>query len=197
VRADDRLLERAPAAVVPGATVGTPGSHAEPGGLGPSTLPGQLVDGIERQRAKWGLAGRIWYTLGERFALVFPNAIVSDAHVIDDYYRERYGKASTLIAYGAPLLERDPPPDLTDNGLGDVQPGRYILYVSRLEPENQADLVIRAYRDVPGDVPLLIVGDAPYASAYKERLRELAAADSSRHNTGPGVPGLIRASREP
>ena len=136
------------------------------------------VDGIERQRAKWGLAGRIWYTLGERFALVFPNAIVSDAQVIDDYYRERYGKASTLIAYGAPLLERDPPPDLTAYGLGEVQPGRYILYVSRLEPENQADLVIRAYRDVPGDVPLLIVGDAPYASAYKERLRELAAADS-------------------
>ena len=26
------------------------------------------VDGIERQRAKWGLAGRLWYTLGERLS---------------------------------------------------------------------------------------------------------------------------------
>jgi len=33
------------------------------------------VDGIERQRAKWGLAGRLWYSLGERLALVFPNVV--------------------------------------------------------------------------------------------------------------------------
>src|SRR5690242_7868127 len=39
------------------------------------------VDGIERQRKKWGLAGRLWYSVGERFALVFPNAVVSDAKV--------------------------------------------------------------------------------------------------------------------
>ena len=45
------------------------------------------VDGIERQRAKWGVAGRLWYAVGERFALVFPNVVVSDARVIQDYYR--------------------------------------------------------------------------------------------------------------
>ena len=135
------------------------------------------VDGIERQRAKWGLAGRLWYTLGERLSLVFPNEIVADAQVIADYYRERYGRETALIAYGATLLERDPPPDLARHGLPDIQPGRYLLYVSRLEPENQADLVIRAYADVPGDVPLLIVGDAPYAAEYKAHLARLAAAD--------------------
>ena len=55
------------------------------------------VDGIERQRAKWGPVGRAWYAVGERFALVYPNAIVADAEVIRDYYRERYGKPSTVI----------------------------------------------------------------------------------------------------
>src|SRR5919197_952114 len=30
------------------------------------------VDGIERQRKKWGPAGRFWYAIGERCALVFP-----------------------------------------------------------------------------------------------------------------------------
>src|SRR6187551_3683343 len=48
------------------------------------------VDGIERQRMKWGPAGRLWYALGERFALVFPNVIVADARVIYDYYLRRY-----------------------------------------------------------------------------------------------------------
>ena len=135
------------------------------------------VDGIERQRAKWGLAGRLWYTVGERLALYLPDVIVSDAQVIADYYRRRYGRETALIAYGATLLERDPPPDLSRYGLPDIQPGRYLLYVSRLEPENQADLVIRAYADVPGDVPLLIVGDAPYAADHKAQLARLAAAD--------------------
>jgi len=135
------------------------------------------VDGIERQRAKWGLAGRAWYAVGERLALHFPTAIVSDADVIRDYYLERYRKRSAVIAYGAPLLDREPQPDLARHGLEGIEPGRYILYVSRLEPENQADLVIQAYRDVPGDVPLLVVGDAPYAPAFKARLAELAALD--------------------
>ncbi len=75
------------------------------------------VDGIERQRAKWGPVGRAWYAIGERFALVYPNAIVSDADVIRDYYLERYGKPSTVIAYGAPLLDREPVPDLTRHGI--------------------------------------------------------------------------------
>ena len=136
------------------------------------------VDGIERQRAKWGMAGRAWYAMGERFALVCPNAIVADAEVIRDYYLERYGKDPAVIAYGATELPREPHPHFGPIGLADIQPGDYFLYVSRLEPENQAHLVIDAYRGVPGSHPLLIVGDAPYASEYKRQLREAAAADS-------------------
>jgi glycosyltransferase involved in cell wall biosynthesis len=144
------------------------------------------VDGIERKRAKWGLAGRLWYRLGERLALWLPNAIVSDAEVIADHYRVAYGRETTVIAYGAPILERDPPPDLArrSDALTGIRPDRYVLYVSRLEPENQADLVIRAYARVPGDVPLLIVGDAPYASDFKRAVRDLAAADPRVRLTG-------------
>lgn len=142
------------------------------------------VDGIERQRAKWGRAGRLWYALGERAALVFPNVIVADAAVIRDYYRKRYGKASVVITYGAPLLDRHPTPDLQSHGLAGIEPGRFILYVSRLEPENQADLVVRAYQSVPGDVPLVIVGDAPYAGRFKADLARLAATDGRVRLTG-------------
>ena len=142
------------------------------------------VDGIERQRKKWEIVGRVWYAVGERLALRFPNAIVSDAEVIRDYYMERYRKPTSVIAYGAPILDREPAPDLARHGLVGIEPGRYVLYVSRLEPENQADLVIRAYRNVPGNVPLLIVGDAPYAPEFKRQLTELAAKDPRVRLTG-------------
>lgn len=142
------------------------------------------VDGIERQRAKWGLLGRTWYRIGERLALVLPNTIVSDADVIRDYYRDRYGRDTAMITYGARLLDRSDPPDLARYGLADIVPGRYFLYVSRLEPENQADLVIRAYRKVRGDIPLLIVGDAAYAPRYRQLLFDLAREDPRVRLTG-------------
>jgi glycosyltransferase involved in cell wall biosynthesis len=132
------------------------------------------VDGIERRRAKWGPAGRAWYRVSERLATLAPHAVITDAAVIERYYRERYGTTSTMIPYGAALLERDPPPDLARFELA---PDGYVLYVSRLEPENNAHLAISAYRAVPGDLPLVVVGDAPYAREYGDRVRALAAAD--------------------
>jgi glycosyltransferase involved in cell wall biosynthesis len=56
-------------------------------------------------------------------------------------------------------------------------PGEYVLYVSRLEPENNADAVVRGYRFAPGNRPLVLVGSAPYAAGYIADLRALASED--------------------
>jgi glycosyltransferase involved in cell wall biosynthesis len=132
------------------------------------------VDGIERKRAKWGAAGRAWYRMSERLAILGPSKLVTDADVIEQYYRDRYGVDSVMIPYGSALLDRDPAPDLGEFGL---EPDSYLLYVSRLEPENNAHLVMQAYRAVPGETPLVIVGDAPYAADYGATVQALAAAD--------------------
>src|SRR5262249_51716493 len=52
-----------------------------------------------------------------------------------------------------------------------LKPNQYVLYVSRLEPENNAHLVIEAYSRVKTDLPLVIVGGAPYAEEYIARLK--------------------------
>jgi glycosyltransferase involved in cell wall biosynthesis len=43
---------------------------------------------------------------------------------------------------------------------------RFFLYVSRFEPENNPHRVAAAYRSVGGDLPLVMVGGAPYASRF-------------------------------
>ena len=58
------------------------------------------VDGIERKRKKWNYLGKLWYLLGEFFSTLFPNEIVSDAKIIQNYYWDRYHKKSTFIPYG-------------------------------------------------------------------------------------------------
>ncbi len=132
------------------------------------------VDGIEKRRAKWGAPGRAVYALSERLACVLPDALVTDAEVIRRHYRERYGVDSWSIAYGV-----DPRPAAAEGAevrrrLG-LEDRGYFLYVSRFEPENNPHRVVEAYRAVGGDLPLVMVGGAPYAERFIARFR--AAAD--------------------
>lgn len=132
------------------------------------------VDGLERNRKKWNALGRLYYALGERASLWVASRVVTDARVIRDYYQERYGAETTLIAYGAEV-ERSAAPDVLAQY--HLRGGDYVLYLSRLEPENNGAMVIEAFRQVETKHKLVIVGDAPYAAKYKEHLSKLAAGD--------------------
>ncbi|MFN7924370.1 MAG: DUF1972 domain-containing protein [Bryobacteraceae bacterium] len=127
------------------------------------------VDGLERNRKKWNVLGRAWYRLGEWLSTFCPNEVVSDAENIAAYYRERYGKASTFIPYGADTAKAEGTATLAQLGL---EPGRYFLYVSRMEPENNALLVRQAFEQVESDMKLALIGDAPYAAEYIRSVRE-------------------------
>jgi glycosyltransferase involved in cell wall biosynthesis len=129
------------------------------------------VDGLERKRRKWGLAGRAYYRLCERLAASVPDALVTDAEVIRRYYRRCFGAPSQMIVYGGDL-ER-PAGTATLDRLG-LTAGEYLLYVSRFEPENNPDRVVEAYSRVAGARQLVMVGGAPYARELTERVRALA-----------------------
>jgi glycosyltransferase involved in cell wall biosynthesis len=53
-----------------------------------------------------------------------------------------------------------------------LEAGGYLLYVSRMEPENNALLVREAFEQVATPVTLALIGDAPYAQDYIERVRD-------------------------
>lgn len=127
------------------------------------------VDGIERKRKKWSFLGKLWYLFGEIFSVLFPNKIVTDAKVIQKYYRERYRQDSVLIPYGAYTQKIGSTGVLEKFG---VKPKEYYLYVSRLEPENNAQIVIDAFERINTDKKLIIVGDAPYAKKYIDSLKK-------------------------
>jgi glycosyltransferase involved in cell wall biosynthesis len=126
------------------------------------------VDGLERHRKKWNALAKAWYLLSEWLSTWCPSAIITDARHIEDYYRQRYGKSSTFIPYGAEAAKEAGTGVLADLGLA---PGQYLLYVSRLEPENNALLVREAFERVQTGMKLVIVGDAPYATEYIRQVR--------------------------
>ena len=142
--------------------------------LGSGTRVLLNVDGLERNRRKWNRAGQAVYALSERLSCVLPDVVVTDARAIRRYYLSRYGRESAYVPYGSDLPA---PADRSVLGRLGLAPGRYVLYVSRFEPENNPDAVVRAFRGVPGDHRLVLVGSAPYARAFIALVREEAAKD--------------------
>jgi glycosyltransferase involved in cell wall biosynthesis len=127
------------------------------------------VDGLERHRKKWSGAAKAWYRLSEWLATWMPNVVVTDARRIADYYQERYRCASEMIAYGAETGAVPTAAALDRLGLERRQ---YFLYVSRMEPENNALLVRDSFEKLGTPMKLALVGDAPYAAEYIRRVRD-------------------------
>lgn len=126
------------------------------------------VDGLERHRKKWNRIAKSWYLLSEWLATWCCSAVVTDAERIREYYLERYRKESKFIPYGAEVGKL-PATDVV-RALG-LEPSRYVLYVSRMEPENNALSVRQAFERVQTDFKLALVGDAPYSAAYIEEVK--------------------------
>lgn len=136
------------------------------------------VDGADWERAKWGWLGRTWLRWSEAMAARLADSVVADHPVIRDRYKRQFGIDCDLISYGADVVETDPGRS-TLEAFGLV-PGGYILYVSRLTPENRADVVMKAHLASGVSLPLVVVGDAPYVNDYVTGLRALAAESGGR-----------------
>lgn len=130
------------------------------------------VDGADFRRAKWGTFARWWLHLSEMAAGHCAHRLIADNQEIVKRYQKEYGITPVYLSYGSILRdEKIRKGELERWGL---EPGKYILFVSRLTPENAADLLLQAYSRWKGDLKLVICGSAPYEPRYYEELRNLA-----------------------
>lgn len=130
------------------------------------------VDGLEWKRSKWGKVGRNYYRFAESLSVKFSEELIADAQGIADYYTTEFAAPTRLIAYGAPILDSVADDRLAELGLSS---GEFHLVVARFEPENHVLEIVEGYVQSHAERPLVVVGSAPYADEYTERIR--AAAD--------------------
>jgi glycosyltransferase involved in cell wall biosynthesis len=128
------------------------------------------VDGLEWKRAKWGRIGRRYYRMAEALAVRWSDALIADAQGIADYYRDAFAAPTTLLTYGAPIIE----PGAGRLGELGLEPRGYHLVVARFEPENHVDVIVDGYAASEASKPLVVVGSAPYADEYTGRVHALA-----------------------
>ena len=115
---------------------------------------------------------RSWLQRSELWATQSADCIVADNATIVDRYERAYGMQPEHLSYG--LTVRDEPVRCGELERWGLKPDEYFLYVSRLTPENEAELLLKAYREVPDPLPLVLVGGDPYEHAYRRKLDALA-----------------------
>jgi glycosyltransferase involved in cell wall biosynthesis len=135
------------------------------------------VHGLDQDRAKWGLAARTVLGTAHRMSARVPDEVVVVSEALRQHYLDRFGRRVSYVPNGTP------PPAAPVDGAAQrlarhgLERGRYALFVGRLVPEKRPDLLLEAFRDVPGDVRLAVVGDSSFTDGYAGELRRLAATD--------------------
>ena len=138
-------------------------------------------DGLNSQRSKWSYPVKIGFRMFERAASYFSDRVVCDSAAIERYVRERYGCMHTdVVEYGAYVNPYVQPAEHEKRALADkvlaelgLVSGQYHLVVSRLEPENNVEPVIRGYQLADRKWPLVIVGNIK-PTGYVHRLQQVA-----------------------
>jgi len=131
------------------------------------------VDGIEWERDKWSRLGKAVFKSGARLSAKYADRLIADSQAISRYWLERFGAPSVFIPYGGDVLHDIGSGRLDTLGLA---PGRYLLAVARMVPENNIDLLLDAVQCLDPAVPVVIAGSANYRSPLEGRLRQMTLA---------------------
>jgi glycosyltransferase involved in cell wall biosynthesis len=132
------------------------------------------VNGEDWKRDKWRGLEKTYLKACERLATIFPHVVISDSEVIRRRYLRDYKTETVFIPYGANIGRSDDTAHLARFGL---EKDKYILFVGRLVPENNAHVLIEAFKKLKSGYKLVIIGDAPYVNEYKEGLKSIANQD--------------------
>ncbi len=115
------------------------------------------MDGLEYKRTKFNKWVQKFLFWEERTTVRHSHYLIADNMGIHDYYKEKYGKESKFLAYGANVHEDYDESLLEEFGLKALD---YYLLVARLEPENNVTMAIEGYlaSNECGRKSLIIVG---------------------------------------
>jgi len=113
------------------------------------------MDGLEWKRTQYSKPVRRFIRKAEAWAARHADYMVADSPGIQQYISEKYNKPSTFIPYAAEVFTE---PDETLLNTYGLHPSRYYLVVSRLEPENNVEMILQGYMNSKQDRELVIVG---------------------------------------
>jgi len=170
------------------------------------------MDGLEWKRSKYNKFTQRFLKWGESLAARNAHTMIADSPDMQEYLLNTYGKKPIYIPYGADIFSR---PDVSVLKKYTLQPHQYFLMISRMEPENNIEMIIKGYLASNHPDPLLIIGnitnkigryitanyknaalkfsDAIYDQAELDNLRYYCSLYFHGHSVGGTNPSLLEA----
>jgi glycosyltransferase involved in cell wall biosynthesis len=125
------------------------------------------VDGLDSDRRKWPRLAKAYLRAAERTAPRWADEAITDSHAVAEVFERRYGERIGVIPYGVEAPDYQGEATLRRLGL---EKRKYVLFVGRLEPENNPHLLVDAFARLDAErargMKLVVVGGAPYADEY-------------------------------
>ena len=127
------------------------------------------VGGVEWKRNKYN------FILRNVMRLLMKLGVKSSAHLIADnigmqeYYKEEYGRKSTMIAYGGDQAQKT---EITPEGLKmyTFLNKPFAVAIARIQRDNNTEMLLEAFKDAK--IPLVYIGNwnvTPWAKATREK----------------------------
>jgi len=133
------------------------------------------VDGQEWDNPKWPKTARhMFFKSTIYLTLAMCREIITDAQGMYDLYLERYDRPSTIIEYGAEIVEPKNPAILEQYGLS---PKEYYFIAARIVPSNQIHVIVDTFSRSKTKRILAIAGGGDYGSEFFQRLKAAAGAN--------------------
>jgi glycosyltransferase involved in cell wall biosynthesis len=130
------------------------------------------VDGLEWLRPKWKGLGSLYFRFASKLATLFFDEIITDSVEMNKVYQEKFGKNSTVIAYGSTMKVKNKSKILEKLNLKKKD---YYLIVGRLIPDNNSKLIIEGFLSSNSKKSIVIVGDVPYNDNYANNIKLLSS----------------------
>ena len=130
------------------------------------------VDGLEWLRPKWNGLGSVYFRIASKLSTLFFDEIITDSVEMNKVYQDKFGKKSTVIAYGSTMIYGKSSKILENFKLEKKQ---YYLIVGRLIPDNNSKLIIEGFLKSNSNKSIVIVGDVPYNDDYANNIKLLSS----------------------
>lgn len=100
------------------------------------------IDGLEWRRDKWGRIAKSFLKFSEWVAVKYSDVVIADNAAIADYVEGEYAVSPEVIAYGGDHAIRG-------GLLRSDEKGDYGLALCRVEPENNVEMILKAFSESP------------------------------------------------
>ena len=142
------------------------------------------TDGLEWERAKYNIVERSIIVLYYTISINLASKIIIDNEGLRHFIGMRHHSKVYFIPYGVayqhphPWVEAKLRPYISEQHKEAIEPGKYWLLVSRLEPCNNIDTIVKGFVEANPKYPLMVVGDFT-SQRYKEQVNRGGSNGSS------------------